>query len=210
MDRPRLVYMQRSNPWPSITQQFLDDPGVLLTGDPYLRQSAQLGLLSPKLFSYRLSLVWNSFYMAVVDPVLILGGDSGKSSNWTLVPVEARFDASQPLQYALYSGWLAVYMFATAVLVGATVATVILRINMKGPEILGYVSSLMRDSRFTEKGARAGSALNGDDRSRLLKSVRVKLMDVEGDRDVGRIAFTEIDGYNGTQKRRLREDRMYS
>lgn len=201
--------MQRNNPRPSITQQFLDDPGVLLTGDPNIRQFAQLGLLSPELFSFRLSLVWNSFYMAVVDPVLMLGGDNGKSTSWTLVPVEARFDAPEPLQYALYPGWLAIYITATAVLVGATVATIILRINTKGPEILGYVSSLMRDSRFTEKGARAGSALSGDDRSRLLKSVRVKLMDVEGDRDIGRIAFTEIDGYNGTQKRRLREDRMY-
>jgi hypothetical protein len=79
------------------------------------------------------------------------------------------------------------------VLLAVAVAGIVVRAGLTGPDILGYVSSLTRDSPYV-KVAEGGSALDGADRARLLRGLRVQLRDaMDGTGEVGRLVFGSVE-----------------
>lgn len=76
----------------------------------------------------------------------------------------------------------------------------------QGPEVLGYCSSMLRNTPYVAETTQ-GSTIGGMHRSREFQHVRIKLADVESENDVGYIAVTKDEGTS--RHDRLLKDRLY-
>jgi hypothetical protein len=101
--------------------------------------------------------------------------------------------------------WWVVFVFINLILLVTASAGAFLRSQCASPDILGYVSSMTRDSPFIRLPP-GGCALDGMDRTRLLKSLKVQLRDVREGGQVGQIAFTSQETESGP----LVKNRQYS
>jgi hypothetical protein len=93
-------------------------------------------------------------------------------------------------QYRLNYLWLVIDFIGCAVLLIAAAAAVWLRVYTLAPDILGAISSLTRDN----PDLPGSSTLNGIDRARMLKDVKVRIADVGGQDGVGRVGLTVENG----------------
>jgi hypothetical protein len=91
-------------------------------------------------------------------------------------------------QYRLNWIWMTFDFIGCAVLLVAASVGVWLRTHTLAPDIFGYVSSLTRDNPMIDLPA-GGSTLNGIDRARMLKGVKVKIADVGGNDGLGRVGL---------------------
>lgn len=179
------------------TELFISDPPNAFTGAAARIGAVELGAVPMPLFEKRFGLLFNTFWKATITPSLVVGGPM----NATLLGLNVAFanttaqwtQSSTPL-YALDVPWLIVFFIANVIMFAAAIAAVVLKLQCHSPDILGYVSSLTRDSPFFAlPGAAYGSVLDGAERARLLKNDRVRLVDVGRDEDVGRIALVPED-----------------
>lgn len=157
-------------------------------------QLSQVNLVPIDTFSNRLGLLWNTFFHATVYPSIIVGDIFNSTDYPDLRTVNITAEGAQAgyRQYVVNWGWMGMYFLTVAIMILASILTVLLRLLSKGPDILGYVSTLLRDSPFMEEQAARGSTLTGLERARLLENHRVRLLDVQADQDVGRIAIAQI------------------
>ncbi|KAK3364704.1 hypothetical protein B0T25DRAFT_514332 [Lasiosphaeria hispida] len=86
-------------------------------------------------------------------------------------------------------------MLVLACLVMFVVACIgaLLNWRTEAPDILGYVSTMTRDSPHVSV-SEGGSALDGIDRARLLKELRVQIQDVRPHDGVGYLAVASVEG----------------
>lgn len=91
-------------------------------------------------------------------------------------------------QYRLNWIWMTLDFVGCVVLLVAASVAVWLRTHTLAPDIFGYVSSLTRDNPMIDVPA-GGSTLNGIDRARMLKGVKVKIADVGGNDGLGRVGL---------------------
>ena len=94
--------------------------------------------------------------------------------------------------YRLSIPWVIADLMSNTVLLAAAVISFWLRKQTLAPDIFGYVSSLTRDNpniRLPE----GGTALSGLDRARLLKDMRVRIVDVGSSDGVGRVILAHAD-----------------
>ena len=90
-------------------------------------------------------------------------------------------------------GWLAALLFGSSLMLAAAVAAAALRLVTPGPDILGYVGSMLRNS-LHDTPVGGGSALDGPEFALAAGEVRVHLADVRGRDEVGYVALTTEDG----------------
>lgn len=75
-------------------------------------------------------------------------------------------------------------------------------LDTHGPDILGHCSTLLRDTPYVQS-VRAGSTIDGYDRTRILGNLRVRLVDIDHEQDVGYIAIAEDkEGFGGRLSRK--------
>ncbi|KAF6782919.1 hypothetical protein CMUS01_16692 [Colletotrichum musicola] len=86
--------------------------------------------------------------------------------------------------------WVALLLLTTTVLEVLALAGFALQFLIKGPDILGFASSLTRDNRFVP--VHEGSSLDGAERARLLGDLRLRLADVRAEEDDGYIAVSAM------------------
>lgn len=91
-------------------------------------------------------------------------------------------------QYRLNWIWMVLDFIGCVILLIAASAAVWLRKRTLAPDIFGYVSSLTRDNPMIDLPA-GGSTLNGIDRARMMRGVKVKIADVGGDDGLGRVGL---------------------
>ena len=91
-------------------------------------------------------------------------------------------------QYRINWPWMVVDFVGCVVLLAAASAAVWLRRRTLAPDIFGYVSSLTRDNPMINL-PKGGSTLNGIDRARMLRGVKVKIADVGGNDALGRVGL---------------------
>lgn len=152
-----------------------------------------------ELFQARLSLVFNSFWQASTNATNFFGADGVALYQ----PVDARtygnatgtWTQFTSPKYQVNSGWLSLYFAATAVTTVCSIITLVLRTQIRAPDIFGGVSALTRDSIFITSIPSAGSGIPEDDRARKLKNVWVRVQDVKPTDAVGRIAFSNFKEY---------------
>lgn len=105
--------------------------------------------------------------------------------------------------YVCNFAWLGLLLSAAITIFMTGVASLLLKWKTLGPEMFGFVTSMTYENRYV-RVPDGGSTLNGMERARLLKDVEFCVGDVEGERDVGHIAFAA-----GVPLRKLERGRLY-
>jgi hypothetical protein len=102
--------------------------------------------------------------------------------------------------------WLGVFLLANTVMLIAAIAGVIFSRKTIVPDYLGYVSSLAKESPYVRMPD-VGVNMDGMDKARLVKDVKVRLGDVadaeEGANGIGRLAFARMEETKLVQKGNL-------
>ena len=109
--------------------------------------------------------------------------------------------------YRCQLSWLIVYFIATVVMLTAAVTSLWLSWLVQGPEVLGYCSSLVKDSRYINVPNR--STMRGAERAKKLGRLKLRLADVAGDQDVGHIAIVDAGAVDDDKIMPLSKGRKY-
>ena len=102
--------------------------------------------------------------------------------------------------------WAVILLAASSALILCGLSGAIVKHMTRGPKILGYVSTVTRDNPYIDLSSQ-GCNLDGLERAKLLKGLRIKLQDITPDDPVGHIAFGSAEVF-GTGKLKL--DRLYA
>jgi hypothetical protein len=89
--------------------------------------------------------------------------------------------------YILHFGWFFALLLATTTALGAALVGAFFSWRIKGPDILGHFSTLLRDTPYAS-AVKAGTTMDGLERTRRQRSIKAKLLDVDPDNEVGYIA----------------------
>ncbi len=109
--------------------------------------------------------------------------------------------------YICQFAWLAALLVAAAALFAAGTASLALQLRSTlAPDMLRYVASMTYDNAFFRVPP-GGTALDGMARTKLLQDVCVRIGDVNGASDVGRVAFVAVDD---SDTRKLECNRAYA
>jgi hypothetical protein len=100
--------------------------------------------------------------------------------------------------------WAAVYLVCAAVLLLAGAASVAVESQTVAPDVLGYVSTVARNSRHLHL-QKTSSAMTGPERARMLGRTEVMMQDVKPTAAVGRIAL----GMKHDKAEKLKPGRLY-
>lgn len=178
---------------------FLLDPGTKIGNGDAVKNNLQILSRVPiETFSNRLNLLVNTYfrsstrYSSTVGLLDDLFSETLKPG--TLAAGTARVDATMtyllPPIYVLNKVWISIYFLSAAMLVAAAIAAFFFRWKCCAPEMLGFVTSMTRDSEFF-KGFNTGenSTKAGPDVSEKLAKTRVMVGDAWPNETEGRIAL---------------------
>jgi hypothetical protein len=154
-------------------------------------------------FSGRLTTALNTYWEATLDPFnhTSVAFDRRPSAE-ELVPFASgggmfSFNSTESTEtvwhpvYRANRSWVVVLIITTVCLEILAVAGLVLEFFIRGPDILGFASSLTRENPYLRL-SRQGSALDGPARARALGSLQVQLADVHPRDEVGYIALKAV------------------
>lgn len=165
-------------------------------------------------FSRRLTTVFNTIWQAAFHPhdtnKLNLDGSVNETissgeflliSEQGIVTNATRATAKTTrVVYKASVPWTAILFATTLTLQIMAILGLLLKIAVRGPDLLGFASSMTRDNALMPS-LRGGSALGGPERARLLRDVRVQLVDVQPGEVVGYVALRTVsDGREGEEE----------
>ena len=190
-----------------LVEWYLRDP-LTAVNNPATSTYANLGDVDIKVFEQRFSLLWNTLWKTNIQHATIMGGD--------LTPSPPRFNDTSlhlnttsaivfplPATYALDIPWIILYFVSVAIMFFAAVFSLIMHYRCHAPRILGYVSSLIRDSRyFHDHEIQGNSATDGTGMTRRVGHLKVMIADTKTDEDVGKIAFVPAHTESRVRRRR--------
>ena len=140
-------------------------------------------------FEERLGHLLNTYYIGSLAPESFLGGFAttfATNRTTTATAVNTR------RLYVCNYGWLFLFTICTlAMLISAIVGVILINATLN-PDILGYCSTMTRDSPYIRLPP-GGSTLGGAARARLLRSLEVRLGDVGTEEGAGHIALATVD-----------------
>jgi hypothetical protein len=177
----------------------------LFIGDPDL--APQAGLIYPNItgisandLGSRLQQVINTYWFGSYDPSSMMGflnlntSDGLRPFNLTL-----NSTATHIVWYEVYVchfGWFFALLLATTTMLGAALVGAFFSYQIRGPDLLGFCSTLLRDTPYVTC-VKSGSTMDGMERTRREAGMRIKLVDVDADNEVGYIAIVEDVGRPG-------------
>jgi hypothetical protein len=150
----------------------------------------------------RLDRLMNSFWLPSLDPMNMVGthpsaADLASGNATTIGGFVAQKNTAQVTTleeiFVCHDEWLAILLISAFMLLLCALVGLVLKFWTRGPDIFGHVASFTRDNPYIRVPA-GGSTLDGFERARLLKRVRVRVGDVKGGDDVGYVAFMGVDG----------------
>ena len=170
--------------------------------------------LPADVFSKRLSLLWNTYWQCGLAPWYQTGNLPSNltafsdQANSSYLIVNATTASVTHLQAVYVSNrpWAVLLLIASLILFACAIYCAILKYRTVAPDVLGYVSSLTRDNPYVPLPG-GGTALDGLERARLLKNMKVRLQDVTPWDPQGHIALRndEWPDYG-----KLTTDRLYA
>jgi hypothetical protein len=107
--------------------------------------------------------------------------------------------------YICNFAWLGVLLLASVALLRTGTASLVLQLRCTlVPDMLRYVASITYSNPHGPTPLSV-SALDGMERTELLRNLRVRIGDIRGDREVGEAAFITLDDVEtgGLERRRL-------
>ncbi|KAH8650592.1 hypothetical protein BGZ60DRAFT_534248 [Tricladium varicosporioides] len=172
----------------SVTEKYLTE-GIALKSR-YNNGIVDLSLVDGKTFSARLTTAFNTIWLAYV----YLAGDTSYMNTTKTTPTPL---PSNPI---LVCNWIYfTILVATSIfMIFCGVLCTWLSYHITSPDIMGYVSSMTIENPYfnipgTKQGS--GSAMDGLQRTRLLRGTRVRLGDVQNGEAVGKFGFATEDQY---------------
>jgi hypothetical protein len=180
------------------TKAFMNDPSTAAeaaiayttTGDDNYNLSAMDQQLET-----RAQQLLNTYWQASVNPALATVGLKDAPDEVTNIrtrSVEATNEISIDIYRVNWAWWVA-FMCATSIMFALACLALTVDCLLRGPEVLGYCTTFLRDSPFAINGRGVGSAMGASERTRRWKDVEIKLADVKAGDDVGYIAVVEVD-----------------
>ncbi|GIK06734.1 hypothetical protein Aspvir_002384 [Aspergillus viridinutans] len=150
--------------------------------------------------STRLTTVFNTYWQASLAPLIITTVSASDPVRLSIPPQEglANFNStfcttSRAIRvYRTKFGWVSVFIFGAILLQFCAVAALSLKSMTIAPDILGYVSSMTRENPHIPLPP-GGSSYSGPERARLLRDLKVQILDVQGYNDTGHIALASRD-----------------
>jgi hypothetical protein len=124
----------------------------------------------------------------------------------SVVNTTSRTTFPLPAVYAINTPWMILYFVSVAIMFFAAVFSLIMHQRCQAPPILGFVSSLVRDSKFFDDSQTQGNSTeNVTKKTKRLAKMKVMIADVKSGEEVGRIAFVPDDRWGRVKKRRWYE-----
>jgi hypothetical protein len=215
-----LLPSRRTRTQSEITEKWIADPDTTFDDDagPEAVSGffADVSKIPPPVFSKRLQLVINTFW----DSTL---GSRYRSANFTLgqnfsmfttssgISTPLHFNSSQLSgskfdgeQYVCSKPFAIITIVVSMVLFVSAVVSLVLAASLTtSPDILGFISTYLRDNPYAD--AKAASHSDGLDAARVLGDIRVIVGDVKSGEDVGHVAFATVG--NGVE--RLERKKLY-
>lgn len=183
----------------SVVERYLADPLSAFDGTGAMT-GLTLADVDIKIVENRLSLLYNTLWKV---------GWSFESMTGGSIPTEYMLNVTSntvrplPQTYALDVPWLVLYFSSVGAMFLAAVASLVLHAMCNAPPILGYVSSLIRDSVFfSEMGVQGNSTEDGSTKTSRLRKMEIKIADVWSEESVGRVAFAPAQGGGSVKKER--------
>lgn len=180
---------------PTITEAYMNDPSTVAATSLDFGQLTYNLTATDDQLQIRAQQLLNSYWQASVNPAVSIVGLKNEliqMGNVRTRSVEGIHETSTTVYKVNWAWWL-VFMCATSAMLAFALLALTIDCVLRGPEILGYCTTSLRDSPFAKTGRGAGSAMGGAERARKWKDVEVKLTDVKGGEDVGYIAVAEVE-----------------
>ena len=200
------------------TEYFISDP-TMNSLSTSIRGGGGFGIslkgLSADLFSERFSLVFNTYWQCGLVPWFQTGNfpkNVSALNNDPLASDQVPFNTTTTTVtrsteiYVCNKLWTTVLFVTSSVLLLCGICGAIAKHMTRGPKILGYVSTMTRDNSYIDLPP-GGCTLDGLERARLLKDIKVKVLDVAAEGEVGHIALGSAETF-GTG--RLVYGRLYA
>ncbi|RSL73044.1 hypothetical protein CEP53_000815 [Fusarium sp. AF-6] len=195
-------------------ENYLADPARGIEGDA-VELTDEYTCLPLEVFAQRLAMVINTTLRISYDMPSILGfTDLNITESAALTGMEPKYGSTMGSfstateAYQIQGKWMALYIASLVVMSTCAVATIVLRLIIRAPDFLTNVAGLTRDSPYINVPS-GGSTLDGEERSRLLRNRRLRIVDVHPERDVGHIAFADDMGQMATKRFGI-ADRVYA
>ncbi|KAK1467048.1 hypothetical protein CMEL01_11041 [Colletotrichum melonis] len=178
----------------------LADPGLRqLRSDDY----CIIESVTAKDMGVRLSQLLNTYLLISQLSFEIAEWDADKPTFRAKISVDA--ETSTPvINFEISSLWVTLFLVASIVLLAAGISSVVLKHCTYGPEILGYASTVLRDSRFFDV-PRDYRRLDGIDLSRKMKCERLRfglVQDLKEGQPRTGVGYQESTGRLGKQRSR--------
>ncbi|KAJ4347502.1 hypothetical protein N0V95_005376 [Ascochyta clinopodiicola] len=192
----------------SVVEWYLQDPSTAFGPAAYTRLLlADLKDVEVKTVEKRLSLLYNTLWQLGWTFQTVNTGNWTRDdtidnlsnvTSYTVKPLEPVYELDLP--------WLIVYFVSVGVMFLAAAISLVLHAKCTAPPILGYVSSLIRDSVFFgDSGIQGNSMEGGATKASRLGKMEVKIADVWSEETVGRVAFAPAQGRGVVKKGRWYE-----
>jgi hypothetical protein len=161
-------------------------------------------------FSERLTRVMNTYWIAANGRDSILTNSTSLDNNpagfpGSVLNTTVNITITEE-QFVCHNNWLAVLLISSAVLLIIATLDLVLKYLIIGPDVFGTISSMTRDNQEIPQ-AEGGTFLDGYERTRLLRSLRVRLGDVKPDQGIGHIALATLDREEKVE--RMKKGRLY-
>ncbi|KAF5005815.1 hypothetical protein FDECE_7771 [Fusarium decemcellulare] len=156
-------------------------------------------------FSKRLTTAFNTYWEATLDPFNHTNVDFRRQPPADELTIETNgtvgfFNQTEGVAtvrhdvYRTNGLWVTILIITTACLEILAVAGAALQFFIRGPDILGFASSLTRENPHVGLPP-GGTGLDGPARARALRHLRVQLSDVSPEDEVGYITFKTISSH---------------
>ena len=181
-----------------------------------MNKRPDLSDLDNAVFSRRFAQLLNTFLLAYVAPLAVAGGfDPSANVNESRVPdgtgqgvavnTTATLEKTK-IVLGYDTTWLAVLMASSLVMLAAGIATVVLNLMRRGPEVLDSFTSMLRENQYAHQET-GPSTEDASEKVRRLRKTRVMLGDVHPLEMNGHFAVTTMTDGDSVQP--LRSGRLY-
>lgn len=121
---------------------------------------------------------------------------------WALTVIGNTTFTSPSLSYKISRAWAAIFFLSSFAMLAMALVSITYRRKTKIPDYLGYVSSLVQESRHAT-GVTGGVNLDGFERARELKDQKIRYGDINFGDDVGVLAIGDEEVVQKIEKGRL-------
>ncbi|KAE9579223.1 hypothetical protein CGMCC3_g4918 [Colletotrichum fructicola] len=198
LDRRLTAFRNAVREWPQMTavvtgSASATDNYIANDENAYGPQYAQNWTgIDNEIFSRRLTAAFNTVWEAGSDEYNVTKSSSALPENpadlWTN-RTDATITTTEPAYY-VNRLWAVILILTTTFLQLLAICGLVLRCLIRGPDILGFASSLTRDNAFVP--VLGGSFQGGAERARSLGKMRVQLADVQPRESRGYIALSAV------------------